>query len=441
MKEALLKFIEQHQLIRGNEKMIAAVSGGVDSVVLLHLLLKTKIPCAVAHCNFRLRGEESDGDEGFVQGLAKKYKLPYFVKHFHTEEYASRKGISIQMAARELRYDWFDELLLTEGYDRAATAHNQDDQLETFLINIIRGTGLKGLTGIPVRNGQIIRPLLFASREEILEYAGKNKIHFREDSSNISDKYLRNKVRHRLIPLLETMNPEFRFTLTGDMERFREAWLIHEAAIGHYEKELFTRKKNSLIIPFEKIDALDHPEVILYEVLKKFGFTRSQTDDMIQNLEGQAGKQFYSKDYRLIRDRDALILTSSMKKRESEKYYIDEKTNFIGQPLRMEFRHLKSEGLKIPKDPSIATLDADKLDFPLILRRWQEGDYFIPLGMEDFKKISDFFVDIKLSLHDKEHTWLLTTGRDIVWVVGKRIDQRFRVGPQTKQVLQIRMVE
>ncbi|AIN74586.1 tRNA lysidine(34) synthetase TilS [Flavobacterium psychrophilum] len=416
------------------KKLLLATSGGIDSMVMLHLFQKLNYNIAIAHCNFQLRGLESFGDQQFVQEYASKNKIPAFVTHFDTENFAKDYKLSTQIAARELRYNWFYELLETENFDFILTAHHADDNLETFIINLTRGTGLDGLTGIPEQNEQIIRPLLPFSRSEIEEYTKENSIQWREDSSNASDKYLRNKIRHDLIPILKVLNPNFLDSFLKTQNYLQEAQvMIEDATIMIYQQ---VAKEDNEIISFDlkKLTQLPNYKSYLYQWLREYDFTA--WEDIYNLVESQSGKQIFSKKYRLLKDRDFLIL-SLIKELENEAYFI--KTNQKEVKIPLNFSICKVNDISSPKN-TIIFVDEDKLQFPLTIRKRNEGDSFYPSGMKGKKKLSKYFKDEKMSLIEKENTWLLCSKNKIVWVIGKRADQQFVANKTTQNIIKLELL-
>ncbi len=430
-------FVKQHDLFDAEEKIILAVSGGIDSMVMMSLFARMDAKCIVAHCNFSLRGEESDGDEQFVRKQASGLGLSIVVKKFDTKGYAGTHKLSIQMAARELRYNWFSQLCDEHKCRYVAVAHNKDDVLETFFINLGRGTGIKGLTGIQPRNDNVIRPLLFASRADITAYSNEAGIPFREDSSNASDKYQRNYIRHQILPMFEEIFPKFRDTLSSNIQKLNETGKLYQYGLKTFVPQVYKREGEYGMINIEQLLATPAPHTILYEILTEFNFTPPTIDEVFDGCHAETGTHFYSSTHKIVKDRGFFIVgrTDSA---EPAKYYIEENTAEIKDPLSLAFRIIeKDDRFEIIKDNNVALLDYDKLTFPLILRKWHTGDYFVPLGMTGMKKLSDFFIDHKLSLFEKEKTWIIASGEEIVWIVGKRIDNRFKVTEKTTRVLKI----
>lgn len=404
----------------------------MDSVVLAHLCSKLNLNIALAHCNFNLRGKESDEDENFVIELADNLELEVFIERFETEVYARTQKISIQMAARELRYKWFEDLKETLGFDYIFTAHHANDNLETVLINFVRGTGLEGLTGIPETNGNIIRPLLAFSREEIEDYARISHLKWREDSSNTSVKYLRNKIRHEILPKLFELNPKMLETFEVTRNNLNES----AALVDDYISALFPRiaKEEEFGYSFriKLLKTIPHLKAVLYELFKSFGFT--EWNDVYDLLEAQPGKIVYSKTHRLIKDRENLLLTLLPDPEERE-FEILAGEEVVMLPIgTFQFEEV---GELSEADAKTIFLDLNKLQFPLTVRKWEKGDYFIPFGMKGKKKLSKFFKDEKLSLPEKENCWLLCSRNEIVWVIGHRADARFRVEKETSTILKL----
>jgi tRNA(Ile)-lysidine synthase len=435
------KYILKEDLFSGNDKILAAVSGGIDSVVMLHILLKEEYHIGVAHCNFCLRGKESEADEKFVKDLSENYHLPFYSAKFDTEKIAKQKGISIQMAARELRYEWFEKIRKKQGYDVIAVAHHADDSIETFFINLLRGTGLAGLHGLKQQSGKIIRPLLSVSRKEIEGYARNNKIKFREDSSNSSDKYVRNKIRHKLIPLLCELNPDAGNAIRTAAERIGVVENIYKEIVEKEKKRIIHSEKNIIFLNIKKLLSLKYAEAFLFEFLNPYGFSGETINKIKSLLSAEAGKRFYSSTHRLIKDRQFLLVSSLENVPAPKENRIAQKTRAISIPLKMKFSVAAfSKSTPVSRQKNIVTLDFDKLKFPLVLRTWGKGDFFYPFGMKGKKKLSDFFTDLKLSLIEKENIWLLCSGNDIVWVVGHRPDNRFRITAGTKKIFTANLI-
>ncbi|ULC58511.1 tRNA lysidine(34) synthetase TilS [Flaviramulus sp. BrNp1-15] len=416
-------------------KLLIAISGGVDSVVLTHLCHDLKLNISLVHCNFNLRGKESDADEEFVLQLADDLDLEVFIESFDTEKYAQDNKRSIQMAARELRYTWFEELAEQLQFDYILTAHHADDNLETFLINFTRGTGLEGLTGIPEVNGKFVRPLLPFSSQDIENYAQENHIKWTDDSSNKSVKYLRNKLRHEVIPILKDINPSLLQSFQNTLNNLNDtANIVADSVDDFLNKAIDTIEGNEVKFKVSEFKKLNNPKPYLYESLKEFGFT--QWDDIVNLLDAETGKQVFSERYRLIKNREHLLL-SKITIDNVKSYTIEENSKRI----EMTFGILLFDEADaiFGKRTNVIFVDKDKLEYPLTVRKWQEGDVFYPLGMSGKKKLSKYFKDEKLSLLDKENTWLLCSGEAIVWVINRRADNRFKVTESTKQFLKIEL--
>jgi len=428
MKNKVQHFIDEKLLFTTEDKLILGISGGADSVCLMHILLALNYSFELAHCNFNLRAEESDADEVFVKELAKKYQLEIHIKQFDTLEYASKNKISTQMAARDLRYAWFDDLLNKTNSKYIAIAHHENDDVETFFINLVRGSGLTGLLGIKEKNNAVVRPLLSVSRLDIEQYLNEKGLLFREDSSNASLKYLRNKIRHELMPLLTEMNPSIQDTIKGEIKILEGVSQIYTTKTEEIRKELMQEKNGIVKFKISDLLALNSLQNYLYELLNPYGFVT--IDAIAKTLQGQSGKQFFSATHQLVVDREYILI--SPVKIENEVFVIAEKTVDLLIPLSLKFKITADKNIVL--DSAIAKLDFEKLKFPLTLRKWQEGDKFMPLGMKKFKKLSDFFIDIKFSILDKQEQWLLCSGDDIVWVVGCRIDERYKLETDTKKV-------
>lgn len=429
--------IGEQQLCRFGERILLAVSGGIDSVAMAHLFREAGYSCAMAHCNFQLRGGDSEADETFVRSLAGALEIPVFVNRFDVEERVREKGISVQMAARELRYAWFEELMEDHAFDRLATAHNKNDAVETFFLNLSRGTGLRGLTGIPPSNGRIIRPLLFATREEITAYVKRNNLTHRQDASNLETKYRRNKIRHDVIPVLEQINPGFIETMSQNMTRLSEVLGIYLHTVEKVRDSLFGKTVGSIEIEIAGLETLSPRRTWLYELFSPFGFTRSQCEGIERIMHSKPGKHSISTSHQLFKDRDRLILVE-LSRKSFDRYYLDTPEKPSSLPFPMDVEVIDRRELEeIPSDRRVACLDLDEIQFPLTIRHWTHGDYFYPLGMNQMKKVSDFFVDNKIPVPEKESTWILASGKQIVWIMGHRIDHRYRITEKTTRVLRL----
>ena len=425
--------IEQNFPQLKDKKLLLAVSGGIDSMVLLDLFYKLRFEICVVHCNFQLRGKESDADELLVREICQDGYIPYFIESFDTLEFAKENKLSIQLAARKLRYDWFQELL-SLGFDYVLTAHHLDDNVETFLINFTRGTGLEGLTGIPAQNENIIRPLLPFSREEIENYAKENKIQWREDSSNASDKYFRNKLRHNIVPTLKELNTGFLDSFQNTLHHLQQAEsLVNDASKLVFEK-VVKEKGNQLEIHLKPLLEFQNYKAYLYQWLKNYGF--SAWNDIYDLVNAQSGKQVFSETHILLKDREKLILSERKSTDKSEVFIIESIECKVNIPLKLIFSRFSGDK---HVNANCIFVDEDKINFPLIIRKWQEGDYFYPAGMNGKKKLSKYFKDEKYSLLDKENQWLLCSEDQIIWVIGKRVDQRFIATETTQQNIKIEL--
>lgn len=446
----LQKFVEynrQKHLGSSKKKTLLTVSGGVDSVVMCDLFHSARFPFSVAHCNFQLRGKESDADEKYVAALAGKYGAEFFVKKFDTQKYADEKNISIQLAARELRYEWFNELLensrLKKGkeFSNIATAHHLNDNIETILFNLTKGTGIRGLRGIPVKQGKIIRPLLFASRQEIETYQHEHQLEFREDSSNCDDKYTRNKIRHHVIPLLKEINPSLEETLADKIALFTDLEVLYEREVKKSVAQLFLQRGNDIYIPILKLKKTTNASHILFEYLRQFDFNSAQVEDILASIDAESGKQFLSSTARIIKDRRFFILTELQKVNSSVQFISEEKGEIqIGENQIIFQSNIESLKSEISKSKSVALLDKKKLAFPLLVRPWKAGDYFYPFGMRmKKKKLKKFFTDEKVPLHEKEKVWVVESNKKIVWVAGYRIDERFKLTASTTEIFKMQL--
>jgi tRNA(Ile)-lysidine synthase len=437
MIKTVENFIEKRKLLEPGARIIVGLSGGADSVVLLSVLHALGYECLAAHCNFRLRGEESDRDERLAAQSAASFSIPFYKRDFDTNSIARERKISIEMAARDLRYEWFDDLRQNLHADAIAVAHHRDDSIETMLLNFIRGTGIAGLTGIKPKNGFIVRPLLCVTKKEILRYADEKAIPYVTDSSNLKDEFTRNKIRLRLIPLLQSLNPGLEASLLHTMEHLNEVEKIYLSHIREAKEKIFDNETQTIHIP--TLLACPSPEAILFEILKEYGFGKEIIQSVFHALSAQSGKEFYSREYRLIKDRERFFLLPFKQKEQNFVFYIEGDEKEITFPFSMNI-DIREEIPEIIKDKSIAYFDFDKLKFPLTLRKWQTGDRFIPFGMKGSQKLSDYFNNHKFSKLEKENTWILCSGKDIVWVVGHRTDNRFSINKNSKKIYIIKLL-
>ena len=414
------------------KKLLLAVSGGIDSMVLVYLFKQLQFDFAVAHCNFQLRGNESNGDEDFVESICDSFSIPLFVQKFDAKQFAADYKLSIQLAARKLRYDWFYQLLEKDNFDYLLTAHHLDDSLETFLINFSRGTGIDGLTGIPNQNDKIIRPLLPFSRNEIESFAKKNAIKWREDSSNASDKYLRNKLRHDIVPVLKELNPNLLTSFERTIANIKQSQSLVEDASKLVYKMVVEESGTLLKINLKELLKLPNYKAYLFQWLKQFEFTA--WNDIYELVYAQSGKQVLSENHVLLKDRDSLLLYAKGNSAKNQVYCVDKESKGVKIPLNVSICNVSNI---FNANSNCIFVDEDKLCFPLTIRKWEEGDYFYPLGMQGKKKLSKYFKDEKLSLVDKANLWLLCSDNQIIWVIGMRQDKRFKVETNTTNILQI----
>lgn len=433
MLKNLQNHINKNLAFLKESKVLIAISGGIDSVVLTHLCHQLELNISLAHCNFHLRGEESNGDEESVKQLAESLGLKVFVQNFDTENYAKTNKKSIQIAARELRYEWFTDLANQLQFDYILTAHHADDNLETFLINFTRGTGLEGLTGIPEVNSIFVRPLLPFSSEEIEDYAKANHISWRDDSSNASKKYVRNKLRHDLIPILKDINPSLLQSFQTTLSNLKDTTDIVQDSVNQVLEQAIESKDDfKTVFKISEFKKLNNPKAYLFEIFKGYGFT--EWNDVLNLLDAESGKQLFSATHRLIKNREHLLLTEIASQNETNIYILEDEKK-VKTPFGILF--LDETDAISEKEKHIIYLDKNTLKFPLTLRKWADGDFFHPLGMSGKKKISKYLKDEKLSILDKEQVWVLCSENDVVWVVNRRADNRFKVTENTKHILKI----
>ncbi|MEL7588125.1 MAG: tRNA lysidine(34) synthetase TilS, partial [Prolixibacteraceae bacterium] len=434
MISAIQSYIRTENLVLPGDRIILAVSGGVDSMVMLDLFQQIGQEFVVAHCNFRLRGAESDTEETFLRDWCGERDIELYVKHFDTREYANLTGVSVEMAARKLRYDWFFELMDELSFQYVATAHHQDDLVETMLVNLTRGTGIRGLAGIMPKNGRIIRPLLFMNRPQILAYAADHHISYKNDSSNDELLYQRNMIRHRIIPLFEALNPAFRKNAVRTAAILRDTERVYRQKLDEIRRTVTEESGNNILLPIVKLKSLEPLSSVLFELFYPYGFNAPQIQEIAASFNSEAGKTFFSQTHRIVKDRDNLIITPK-ETDDLQLAYIDENFTEVSVPVSLQFDVInRDSGFRFSRSPLVADLDYDLLQFPLLLKKWEAGEYFQPLGMTGFKKISDFFIDEKLSIPEKESVWILYSGRKVVWITGHRIDDRFKITLKTKKV-------
>ena len=433
MRDVVRAYIDKYQLLTAGKPVLVGVSGGADSIALLTVLVELGYSCIVGHCNFHLRGEESMRDECFTETYARKLGLPFVKVDFNTRDYAAEHHLSVEMAARELRYAWFEEMRCVHDAQAIAVAHHRDDNVETVLMNLIRGSGIRGMSGIRPKNGFVIRPLLSVTRQEILQWLAERQLEYVTDSTNLSAAYTRNFIRLRVLPLLETINPSVRTAINRTAEHLAETESLFAYVMADARKRVF-EAENRLSI--KALMQYPSPKTVLFELLKAFHFTPSSVDEIFLSLNKESGKLFFSSSHRLVKDRDCLLLSPLAAAGEKEVYFLTGEEGCWSGPIDLAFsRIVRIEELHIQKDKDIAYFDLDKLKFPLVLRHWQQGDWFVPFGMQGRKKLSDYFSDKKFSRLEKEQVWLLCSGDEVIWIVGERSDNRFRVECATKRCL------
>jgi tRNA(Ile)-lysidine synthase len=443
MENLLTEFQDSiHRLgITKNGRILLAVSGGMDSVVLTECCMMTGLDIGIAHANFQLRGAESERDEMFVRELALKHHKTFFTKKFDTKKYAEKEKCSIQVAARMLRYEWFRVLM---GKDKELfqflfTAHHLDDNIETMLMHFFRGTGITGLTGIPQKNEELIRPFLNISRSKLKEFANSQNLDWVEDSSNASDDYTRNYFRNQLIPSLKNIFPEIHNNLENNLLRFTEASVLYHQAISLHKKKLLKKSGSEIHIPILLLKKTIPVHTVIYEIIKEYGFSPGQTEELMKLMDSTNGKYISSSSHRVIKNRDWFII-APLEEINNAHIIVNHDASSVFYPqgkLQFSDFSLKESG-SFSKDPDNAFLDAGKIQFPLMLRKWKTGDYFYPLGMKKKKKLSRFFIDQKLSKTAKEKVWVLVMDKHIIWVVGHRIDNRFSISNTTDKILLIK---
>jgi tRNA(Ile)-lysidine synthase len=443
MQNEFEKFISKELQLTLADRILLTVSGGADSVLMLYLFWKAGYDCGIAHCNFHLREKDSDLDEALVAGLAAEYQFPFYKIDFDTLAYARKNGLSIEMAARELRYTWFEQIRITNNYEFIATAHHKDDLIETFFVNLSRGTGIRGLTGFNQKRNFIIRPMLFTDRHSIMNFVKQQNLEYREDKSNSDVKIIRNKLRHNIIPLFKEINQSYKQNILQTIENLQEAEILMNHELQRVENEIIKKDNDIICLDINKLLLRSNIHAYLFEILQQFGFNNSQVKDIEKALKSKPGKIFRSKTHELVKDRDSLIIKNLSDSPEMEFLVLKhDKQIQITQSIRLIISTLSvDQEFIIPRTPDIAAIDIHKLKFPLQIRKWEQGDYFYPLGMRKKKKISDFLIDEKCNLLEKKEIMLLFSDNEVVWVIGKRIDNRYKINKNTKEVLLIELIE
>lgn len=433
--EKFIAYIKKESLFQSTDKLLLAVSGGVDSVVLCVLCKQAGYSFSIAHCNFKLRGDASDRDEKFVQEMAEKYDVPFYVKSFDTASIAVDTKKSIEETARNLRYQWFESLRSENNSNHIVTAHHADDNIETVVMHFFRGTGIKGLRGILPKQNKIVRPLLFARRTELEAFVSTNQLAFVSDHTNAENDYTRNYFRNTLLPLVSQSFPEAKENILKNIQRFTETEILYRQSVDLHLKKLLEQKGNEVHIPVLKLLKTIPLATIVYEIIKDYRFTAHQVDEVICLLKSETGKYMESATHRIIKNRNWLII-APVEQAEAKHIVIEngeKKIVFYGGELTID--QVDAAKVQLTTDAATAILDAAEISFPLLLRKWKQGDYFYPLGMKKKKKINRFLTDQKLSLTDKGNVWVIEMNKKIIWIVGRRIDDRFKVSPSTKQVL------
>lgn len=432
------RFIENERLLDRSLPVIVGVSGGADSVALLHILNRLGYSCIACHCNFNLRGDESLRDFEFTRRIAEEWGIPFETVSFDTLDYARTNGLSVEMACRRLRYDWFEERRKKYGAQAIAVAHHRDDSAETLLLNLIRGTGIAGLTSMRPRNGFVVRPLLPVTRKDIEAYLSGEGLDYVVDHTNLEPVYVRNKIRLQVLPLLRTINPSVDTAIYSSMQNLREVDRVYRAAIEQQKKELLRYEDNCIHIPIAGLLALPSPKAFLFELLSPCGFVSEQIDEVLSACDGMSGKMFLSREYRLVKDRDFLILERQETDSEGDIVVRIETWQEYATLLqgRLSYRCVDNVNYKLPRDKSYACFDLDKLSLPLVVRHWKAGDRFVPFGMKGSRKLSDYFSDRKYSLIDKSNALLLCSGDTILWILGERVAEGYRINSDTRRIVE-----
>jgi tRNA(Ile)-lysidine synthase len=435
LEKKITNFVQRNHLFTTNDDLLIAVSGGCDSVVLAHLLYKLKYNIAIAHCNFQLRADESDRDALFVKELATTLNVPFFIQNFDTKKYELEHKVNTQVAARQLRYEYFNNLInpiTNKPFSLILTAHHTNDNIETVLMNFFKGTGISGLHGILPKSNNLIRPLLYATREELENYALQNEINFIQDSSNESNKYARNFIRNEVLPLVQQKYPQVVQNIAKQIAVFTEVETIYDEAISIKKVKLSEHKGNEIFIPIFKLLKEKAFTTILYEIVLEYNFTTGQLPDVVKLLEAENSKHVDSTTHRIFKNRNWLVITP-LQTNQTQYIIIEKKdkiVTFENGTLHIESKYEMPANL----NASVAYVNSGLLSFPLLLRKWKEGDYFYPLGMQKKKKIARFLIDLKLSKTEKEKIWVLETNKKIVWILNYRIDDRFKIKPNNNEI-------
>ncbi|HRH02804.1 MAG TPA: tRNA lysidine(34) synthetase TilS [Bacteroidia bacterium] len=438
MQKHFEKFVGEQKLFEPGDKILLAVSGGLDSMVMLYLFIACKATIAVAHCNFKLRGKESNEDERFVKLICEKNAIPFYSTRFDTKKFAHENQVSIQMAARNLRYEWFEKLRKKINANYISTAHHKTDVAETMLINLLRGTGISGLHGIYPKKNKLIRPLLFSTRSELEKFAIANKINFREDKSNASTEYVRNQIRHWVLPQLAKINPEFEEQFYASAQNIYQSELLYRQLVQEKQNSLQQLTHSDTRLSIVKLKKLNPLPTYLYEFLKSYNFNSTVCTEISEALNGKSGKIFSSSSHRLLVDREELVISKIELTKTGDSFLINKNDTAIDHPIQLKFKTFQNNAAyQLKRNKSIAQIDLQKIEFPLVLRKWKEGDKFYPLGMKGSKKLSDFFIDTKLSIFEKEKIWLLCSGDKIVWIVNHRLDNRFKINSTTQKIIEV----
>lgn len=434
------KYIQTHHLFTKQDKLLLAVSSGMDSILMLHILHQLKFEVAIAHCNFQLRGNEAEEDEKCVENLAQALQIPFHSIRFNTKEYAQQQHLSIQVAARNLRYDWFYKICKENNYTKICTAHHLNDQTETILLNLCKGTGLKGMTGIPNQNNKVVRPFLGISKAEIIEEVHRLKLNYREDASNAQSDYQRNFIRHQIIPKLISINPSIHHTFENNSFHFSEGWQLQQYAIASILKKLIVKRKNNIFISIPKLFSFPSPHTLLDALLTQFNFSHKQVVEALKILDAAESKQIINEKFKLLKSRNILIITpiDNVTGEGNDFILIKNESQQVNTAFfTLKLEKVKFKGIQNKSNAWFLQLDFEKIIFPLVLRKWKNGDYFYPLGLNKKKKISDFLTDKKLNVLEKENTYVLLSTHKIIAVLQHSIDHRYAISNPTKYSLEL----